>query len=771
MFKNVGGQYLDVYAVDYSTGAPKTGDANNITLYVSKDNGALTAVSSNSGKPVEVDSTNAPGLYRIALNMEETNADKLTFTGKSATANVAVVPTVLYTRPYDLVSLVDKLESMIETDTGTGTGGAWQWSPDSLVNINTAIAYTVDYILAHGDVAWKTPPVVSAVLADGVTHGGSTAMLRLGSSTGTAAFYVTSSGGTAVEFTSSGGDGSGLLCTGQGAGRGAWLNGGLGGAGLYAVGGGGDGITTQAVSITGALSVTGATTFTGAVAAANASNNINLGAAQKAQIADEVRWEVDANSTQLTSIQSVTSKLETMISSDTGTGSTSYEFTGEALTRALDALAPMQNYILAHGDSAWATAVTVATVTGSVGSVVGSVGSVVGGINTGEGGLTSLNNLPVAVRQQMDDSSTQFDAITRVTQKLETMISSDTGTGSTSYEFTEEALTRVQEAIRPVTDHVLAHGDQAWATGTASSLTAAGIADAVWDEALAGHLSAGSTGEALNAAGAAGDPWTTQLPGAYGVGSAGHLVGTAVGIKVAVRQEMDDASTQFDRIITTIQKLDTMITSDTGTGSTSYEFTSEALTRALDALAPMQNYVLAHGDAAWRTAVGFSTLTSADVTAAVPTAAQVATQVRTELTTELATIGKLDTMLSSDTGTGGSSYEFTGEALSQAVVFIQPALDAVMLHGDAAWRTASGFATPADVPTVSQIWTTALTEAYRSTGATGTAAQLLYEILQNLTEFSNVGTTKTVKKLDGSTTAKTYTYNDANNPTSITEAT
>lgn len=76
-----------------------------------------------------------------------------------------------------------------------------------------------------------------------------------------------------------------------------------------------------------------------------------------------------------------------------------------------------------------------------------------------------------------------------------------------------------------------------------------------------------------------------------------------------------------------------------------------------------------------------------------------------------------------------------------------------------------------DIPTVSQIWTTALTEAYRSTGATGTATQLLYEILQNLTEFTISGTTKTVKKLDGSTTAKTYTLNDGSNPTGITETT
>ena len=72
---------------------------------------------------------------------------------------------------------------------------------------------------------------------------------------------------------------------------------------------------------------------------------------------------------------------------------------------------------------------------------------------------------------------------------------------------------------------------------------------------------------------------------------------------------------------------------------------------------------------------------------------------------------------------------------------------------------------------VSDIWTTALTEAYRSTGATGTAAQLLYEILAHLGEFAISGTTKTAKQLDGSTTAKTYTLDDASNPTSITEAT
>lgn len=73
---------------------------------------------------------------------------------------------------------------------------------------------------------------------------------------------------------------------------------------------------------------------------------------------------------------------------------------------------------------------------------------------------------------------------------------------------------------------------------------------------------------------------------------------------------------------------------------------------------------------------------------------------------------------------------------------------------------------------INDIWAgTALTESYRAAGAAGTPAQLLYEVLQNLTEFAISGTTKTVKKLDGSTTAKTYTLDSATVPTSITETT
>lgn len=72
-------------------------------------------------------------------------------------------------------------------------------------------------------------------------------------------------------------------------------------------------------------------------------------------------------------------------------------------------------------------------------------------------------------------------------------------------------------------------------SGYTAPPTAAANADAVWDEAIAGHLGAGSTGNALNAAGSAGDPWTTPLPGAYGAGTAGFIVGTNLNATVGSR--------------------------------------------------------------------------------------------------------------------------------------------------------------------------------------------------------------------------------------------
>jgi hypothetical protein len=78
-----------------------------------------------------------------------------------------------------------------------------------------------------------------------------------------------------------------------------------------------------------------------------------------------------------------------------------------------------------------------------------------------------------------------------------------------------------------------------------------------------------------------------------------------------------------------------------------------------------------------------------------------------------------------------------------------------------------------DPPTKAELdatWTTAQTESYASDGAAATPAQLLYMILCSVSEFAISGTTITGKKVDGSTTAMTWTINDASNPTSRTRA-
>ena len=72
---------------------------------------------------------------------------------------------------------------------------------------------------------------------------------------------------------------------------------------------------------------------------------------------------------------------------------------------------------------------------------------------------------------------------------------------------------------------------------------------------------------------------------------------------------------------------------------------------------------------------------------------------------------------------------------------------------------------------VADILTTQMTESYAAKGVAPTLAQSLFWVQQVLTELSFSGTTGTVKKLDGSTTAGTLTLDDADDPTSLTRAT
>ena len=173
-----------------------------------------------------------------------------------------------------------------------------------------------------------------------------------------------------------------------------------------------------------------------------------------------------------------------------------------------------------------------------------------------------------------------------------------------------------------------------------SSLTAADIADAVWDEVLSGHLTAGSTGNALNAAGSAGDPWSTSLPGAYSSGQAGYIIGTYIDAAITsrlassadgstftaipwnaawdaeVESEANDAlvALNLDHLIKNAVDTNfaTTVHLDSVLGQIADNGTTATFDRTTDSLEALRD----RGDSAWITATGFSTHSAADVWAA-----------------------------------------------------------------------------------------------------------------------------------------------------------
>ena len=156
------------------------------------------------------------------------------------------------------------------------------------------------------------------------------------------------------------------------------------------------------------------------------------------------------------------------------------------------------------------------------------------------------------------------------------------------------------------------------------------------------------------------------------------------------------------------------------------------------------------GDSSWITATGFSTLSAADVNAEVDTALS---------DYDAPTKAEMDAAFTEIKGAGWTSTD---------------TLEAIRDRGDAAWVTATGFNTttpPTAAAITTAVLTTQMTEDYAALNTAPTLAQAMFEIRAELVEVSTSGTTKTTKKIDGSTTATTSTLNDASNPTSTTRAT
>ena len=84
------GQSITITYKAWNTGtqAFQTGDASNHTLRWIKDGTA----SAPTNSPSEVDSTNAPGIYKLVLTGTETTCNTGTLAGKSSTSNVKIFP-------------------------------------------------------------------------------------------------------------------------------------------------------------------------------------------------------------------------------------------------------------------------------------------------------------------------------------------------------------------------------------------------------------------------------------------------------------------------------------------------------------------------------------------------------------------------------------------------------------------------------------------------------------------------------------------------------
>lgn len=116
---------------------------------------------------------------------------------------------------------------------------------------------------------------------------------------------------------------------------------------------------------------------------------------------------------------------------------------------------------------------------------------------------------------------------------------------------------------------------------------------------------------------------------------------------------------------------------------------------------------------------------------------------------------------------GAAGAGLTALASAANLATVDTVVDAILVDTDV---TIPGLIAALNDLAASDILTTALTESYAADGAAPTLTQALYLIQQFLYERATSGTTVTVKKLDGSTTAATLTLDSSTAPTSITRA-
>ena len=128
-------------AWDTANNAGKTGDVANHTLRWVKDGTA----SAPSNSPAEVDATNAPGVYKLALTGTEMTMDCGTLSGKSSTANVVIIPLTVTTELLPVALVGGRVDaSMGAVNDAAGVRSAVGLSAANLEALLAAIAGYID---------------------------------------------------------------------------------------------------------------------------------------------------------------------------------------------------------------------------------------------------------------------------------------------------------------------------------------------------------------------------------------------------------------------------------------------------------------------------------------------------------------------------------------------------------------------------------------------------------------------------------------------------
>lgn len=145
LYKNQASQKVVVYAYDTAAEAPKTGDAANITGYISLDGG--TPAATNDTNPTEIHATNHKGLYAFDLTQAESNADIFSLFAESATADVVIEPVIIYTLPGSNAAvkstlIATGLDAILYTATGAIAlaQAVWRYAIGGLLGVSGSAA-------------------------------------------------------------------------------------------------------------------------------------------------------------------------------------------------------------------------------------------------------------------------------------------------------------------------------------------------------------------------------------------------------------------------------------------------------------------------------------------------------------------------------------------------------------------------------------------------------------------------------------------------------